>query len=72
MEERLLFHREAIDRAREILPAHFKEGRLESVQFKYLLDTTRKFALPLLDYFDRIGVTRRVGNTRFPKSKGAH
>ena len=64
----LLFHREAVDRAREILVAHFrKEGRLESVQFKYLLDTTRKFALPLLDYLDRTGVTRRVGNTRYPK-----
>ena len=50
-------------------PTHFrKEGRLESVQFKYLLDTTRKFALPLLDYMDRIGVTRRVGNTRYPKN----
>jgi hypothetical protein len=35
------------------------------VDFKYLLGTTRKFALPLLDYFDRIGVTRRSGNTRF-------
>jgi hypothetical protein len=38
------------------------------VQFKYLLDTTRKFALPMLDYMDRLGVTRRVGNTRFPKN----
>ncbi len=45
-----------------------KEGRLESVDFKYLLDTTRKFALPLLDYFDRAGVTRRVGNTRYPRT----
>ena len=37
-----------------------KEGQLESVKFKYLLDTSRKFAIPLLDYFDRIGVTRRT------------
>ena len=67
--EDLLFHREAVDRAREILSAHLrKEGRLESVDFKYLLDTTRKFALPLLDYFDRVGVTRRVGNTRYLKT----
>jgi selenocysteine-specific elongation factor len=66
----VVFHREAVDRARELLAAHFtKEGRLESVDFKYLLDTTRKYALPLLDYFDRIGVTRRVGNTRFPKTQ---
>ena len=63
--EELLFHKEAVARAREILVEHLrKEGRLESVQFKYLLNTTRKYALPLLDHFDRIGVTRSVGNTR--------
>ena len=68
VEPGLLFHREAVDRARQILVAHLgKEGRLESVQFKYLLDTTRKFAIPLLDYLDRAGVTRRVGNTRYPR-----
>jgi len=61
----LLFHREAVERARELLTEYIKkEGGLESVKFKYLLDTTRKFAIPLLDYFDRVGVTRRVGYTR--------
>jgi selenocysteine-specific elongation factor len=69
VEEGLLFHREAVDRAREILAGFIRqEGKLESVRFKYLLDTTRKFALPLLDYFDRVGVTRRVGNTRYLKN----
>ena len=64
----LLFHRDAIEKARQILVEHLQqEGRLESVKFKYLLDTTRKFALPLLDYFDQVGVTRRVGNTRHLK-----
>jgi selenocysteine-specific elongation factor len=67
--EGILFHAEALQRARQLLVEHLaKEGRLESVQFKYILDTTRKFALPLLDYLDRSGVTRRVGNTRYPKS----
>ncbi|NLF08609.1 MAG: hypothetical protein GX594_11625, partial [Pirellulaceae bacterium] len=48
--------------------AHIGEkGRLESVDFKYMLDTTRKYALPLLDHFDRVGLLRRVGNTRFLK-----
>ena len=70
VEKGVLFHSEAVDRAREILIDHIrKEGRLESVQFKYLLDTTRKFALPLLDYFDRTGLLRRTGNTRFLKSQ---
>ena len=64
--EDLWFHKEAVDRAREILiDVLRKEGRLESVRFKYLLDTARKYALPLLDYFDRTAVTRRAGNTRF-------
>jgi selenocysteine-specific elongation factor len=68
VEKGLLFHSEAVERAKNLLVEHFqKEARLESVQFKYLLDTTRKFALPMLDYLDRIGMTRRVGNTRFPK-----
>ena len=68
--EGMLFHREAVERARQLIVAHIgKQGRLESVDFKYLVDTTRKFALPLLDYFDRVGLLRRVGNTRFLKAK---
>jgi selenocysteine-specific elongation factor len=64
--EGLLFHREDVERAREALVAYIRrEGRLESVKFKYVLDTTRKYAIPLLDYFDRTGVTRRVGYTRY-------
>jgi len=65
----LFFHSEAIEQARQKLTSFInKEGKLESVKFKYLLDTTRKFAIPLLDYFDRIGVTRRVGYTRYLKN----
>ena len=65
---KLLFHCEAVGRAREILIDFItREGQLESVKFKYLLDTTRKFAIPLLDYFDNVGVTIRTGNTRHLK-----
>ena len=67
----LFFHRQALERARDILESFLREqGRLESVKFKYLLDTTRKFAIPLLDYFDRIGVTRRSGHTRYLPYRG--
>ena len=66
--EDLLFHGEAIERAKQILVDHIrKEGKLDSVQFKYLLNNTRKHAIPLLDYFDRVGVTRKAGHTRFLK-----
>jgi len=69
VENDLFFHSEAVEQARQILISFItKEGKLESVKFKYLLNTTRKFAIPLLDYFDRIGVTRRVGYTRYLKT----
>jgi selenocysteine-specific elongation factor len=63
----LYFHVTAMDEARCRALAHLqKEGSLQSVDFKYLLDTTRKFAIPLLDYFDKIAVTRRApDNTRY-------
>ena len=62
----LLFHAEAVDRARTlVVDVIRKEGQLESVKMKYLLDTTRKFAIPLLDHLDRVGVTRAVGHTRY-------
>jgi selenocysteine-specific elongation factor len=69
VEQDLFFHSNAIEKARQILTSFMtKEGKLESVKFKYLLDTSRKFAIPLLDYFDRIGVTRAVGHTRYLKN----
>jgi len=66
IDQELLFHAEAVAQAHDRLVSHIRQnGPLESVRFKYLLDTTRKYAIPLLDYFDKIGVTRRVGYTRY-------
>ena len=66
----MFFHSDAIERAKAAVVAHIeKEGKLESVKFKYLIDTTRKYAIPLLDYFDKVGVTLRVGNTRYLKGR---
>ncbi|MCU0913217.1 MAG: selenocysteine-specific translation elongation factor [Planctomycetes bacterium] len=68
VDQDLFFHAEAVATAQERLVSYIREnGGLESVKFKYLLDTSRKYAIPLLDYFDKIGVTRRVGYTRHLK-----
>ncbi|MEN8128370.1 MAG: SelB C-terminal domain-containing protein [Planctomycetota bacterium] len=70
VEQNLYFHADAIKEAKRRMIEHIQtegKGQLESVKFKYLLDTTRKYAIPLLDYMDTIGVTRRVGNTRYLK-----
>ena len=65
IDRKLLFHAQAVADARERLVNYLREnGGLESVKFKYLLDTSRKYAIPLLDYFDKIGLTRRAGYTR--------
>ena len=67
VDDDMLFHREVLQRAKDLLVSHIEqEGKLESVDYKYLLGTSRKFALSLLDYFDRIGLTRRDPNwTRY-------
>jgi len=63
----MYFHTNAIEEAKRRAVAHLnKEGSLQSVDFKYMLDTTRKYAIPLLDYLDKIAVTRRApDNTRY-------
>jgi len=66
VDKELWFHKDAVEAARQRLTEYIQQhGRLESVRFKYILDTTRKYAIPLLDYFDRIGLTRRDGYTRY-------
>jgi selenocysteine-specific elongation factor len=67
----MYFHSEAVASATQAVVNHIKrEKRLESVQFKYLIDATRKYAIPLLDYFDRVGITKRApDNTRYLGTK---
>ena len=38
--------------------------------FREALGTSRKFALPLLEWFDHRGITRREGDLRFPRDAG--
>ena len=47
------------------IDAHFrKRERLTVAEFRDLAGTTRKHAVPLLEWFDRCGVTRREGVDR--------
>lgn len=61
----LVFAREAVDGAIAILRSHFaKEPQLTLAQFRDYLGTSRKYALPLLEYLDGAGITRRRGDVR--------
>jgi selenocysteine-specific elongation factor len=61
----LVFHRAALDALRQKLASYkSKSPRIDVGQFKELTGVTRKYAIPLLEYFDRERVTRRVGDAR--------
>ena len=55
----------ALERAEAALVARLgSEGSAETGVFKDLFGVSRKYLIPLLEYFDRRGVTRREGNRR--------
>jgi len=66
----LLFHAGRIEEARGIILNLF-EGKAEIAFFEVreALNSTRKFTTPILNYFDQIGLTVRVGETRKLKSR---
>jgi selenocysteine-specific elongation factor len=59
----IYFSKDAIADAQKKLLA-FDGEEITVGEFRELLDTSRKFAMPLLTYFDSIGVTERVGDAR--------
>jgi len=66
----MAFHRKAVEDARKAILAHFENNPdLTVSEFRQLIGTSRKYALPLLDYFDVRGLTRRVGDKRI-KGRG--
>lgn len=61
----LYYHRQALERVQadlvDYLQAH---GRIAAPQFKQMTGLSRKFLIPLLEYFDAIHLTIRVGDER--------
>ncbi|WP_027364195.1 selenocysteine-specific translation elongation factor [Desulfotruncus alcoholivorax] len=63
--EGIFFHRKVLDQAISIIKEHFKQKEELSLgELRDLLHTSRKYALPLLEYTDREKITRRVGDLR--------
>ncbi len=65
--ESLLYHRDALAQIDAKLRA-FLTGRevMSMAEFKELTGLSRKYAVPLLEYFDRRGITARSGDVRKP------
>lgn len=59
----LYLHRDVIERARERV-VRYRGEKKDVAFFKDLFGLSRKVAIPLLEHFDQVGVTRRVGDQR--------
>jgi len=65
--ENLLMHASAVERAAGVaLDLFARRGGFTTVEFRDALGTSRKFAVPLLDYFDTVRLTVRHGSRRTP------
>ena len=61
----LLFARPAIEALRERLVAHLQgRGQIDAQQWKELVGQSRKYSIPLAEYFDAQKVTVRIGEVR--------
>ncbi|MEN6465068.1 MAG: selenocysteine-specific translation elongation factor [Syntrophaceae bacterium] len=68
--EELLYSREALERLRKDYQAYLlKEGKANPAGFKELTGLSRKFIIPLMEYFDKIKLTIRVGDNRVLRDK---
>ncbi|MEN8190592.1 MAG: SelB C-terminal domain-containing protein, partial [Thermodesulfobacteriota bacterium] len=68
--ESLYCDAQAIDRLRKDMVEFItREGEIDAPRFKNLTGLTRKFSIPLLEYFDRIKLTIRIGDKRVLRKK---
>lgn len=65
MDGKIYFHFDTVAKGIELLRETFEKRETLSIsEFRELMDTTRKFALPLLNHYDNTGVTVRREDVR--------
>jgi len=67
LNDKVVMHRDAVDVARRaVLDLFARKPGFETTEFRDALGVSRKFAVPLLDYFDTVRLTVRRGSRRTP------
>jgi selenocysteine-specific elongation factor len=62
---RAYLHSEAVEAARAKVVGHLEQhGKITVAEARDILGTSRKFSVPLMEYFDRVKVTFRQGDER--------
>ncbi len=68
--EDLNFHRDALARLREEYRKFLdREGKATPASFRELTGLTRKFIIPLMEYFDMTKLTMRAGEHRILRER---
>lgn len=63
--------REALRKIQDSIVAAFEDRSFAAAEFRDLLGTSRKFAIPWLEYLDRIRFTLRVGDKRVVRGRNS-
>ncbi len=67
LDEKVAMHADAVAAAKKVVLDMFSRGGgFTTMDFRDSLGVSRKFAVPLLDYFDTVKLTVRSGNRRTP------
>jgi selenocysteine-specific elongation factor len=70
VKEDLYFHVESLALLKDDLVNRLKEnGEIDAQGFKELTGLSRKFSIPLLEYFDRSKITLRIGDKRILRER---
>ncbi len=70
IKEDLYYHREALEALKAKLVDYFAgHERIGAAQFKEITGLSRKYLIPLLEYFDSIQLTIRVGDERMLRKR---
>ena len=65
VDKELYYHTLTLDKVKELVREHIKKlGPITAAQFRDITKTSRKFAIPLLEYFDAIHFTKRTGDVQ--------
>ncbi|MEI6810360.1 MAG: SelB C-terminal domain-containing protein, partial [bacterium] len=73
LSDKVVLHKDCVAESRRKLVEYLTEnGSIESGVFKDVLGTTRKYSIPILEYWDARGLTRRVGNCRELRERQAN
>jgi selenocysteine-specific elongation factor len=64
---KVIYHRDTLEAARRAVAGLIeRHGSVSIAELRDRLDLSRKYAQAILEYFDRIGYTKRVGDRHVP------